>query len=86
METGDRRSIAFLRSDARGPARPAVMPAGGGAARDLATIPAGFTSAQLVEPQVVTLDAADGMKIPAQLFLPPGIRAGERRAAVAHIP
>jgi dipeptidyl aminopeptidase/acylaminoacyl peptidase len=36
-----------------------------------------------VEPQVVTLNAADGMKIPAQLFLPAGIAAGDRRPAIA---
>jgi dipeptidyl aminopeptidase/acylaminoacyl peptidase len=83
VETGDRRFIAFLRSDARGPARPAVMSAAGGVARDLAALPAEFPAVQLVEPQVVTIDASDGMKIPAQLFLPPGIRAGERRPAIA---
>jgi len=83
--TGDGRSVAFLRSDARGPARPALMPAGGGEARDLApsAIPVDFPAARLVEPQVVTLDAADGMKIPAQLFLPAGLQAGERRPAIA---
>jgi dipeptidyl aminopeptidase/acylaminoacyl peptidase len=83
--TGDGRSVAFLRSDARGPARPALMPAGGGEARDLApsAIPPAFPAAQLVDPQVVSLDAADGMRIPAQLFLPPGLKAGERRPAIA---
>ena len=80
--TGDGRSVAFLRSDARGPARPALMPVGGGTARDLGTIPAEFPAAKLVEPQVVSFDAADGMKIPAQLFLPAGMAAGERRPAV----
>jgi dipeptidyl aminopeptidase/acylaminoacyl peptidase len=82
--TGDGWSVAFLRSDARGPARPAIMAAGGGEARYLApaAIPADFPSAKLVEPQVVTFDAADGMKIPAQLFLPPGVKSGERRPAV----
>ena len=84
VETGDGRSIAFLRSDARGPARPAIIPSGGGAVRDLATPPAEFPAAKLIEPQVVTIDAADGMKIPAKLFLPPGLTPGERRPAVAY--
>jgi dipeptidyl aminopeptidase/acylaminoacyl peptidase len=81
--TGDGRSVAFLRSDARGPARPVIMPSGGGEGRDLVAIPPEFPSAKLVEPEVVTLDAADGMKIPAQLFRPAGLRAGERRPAIA---
>ena len=84
VETGDGRSIAFFRSDARGPARPAIMSSGGGAVRDISTLPAEFPAAKLVEPQVVTIDAADGMKIPAQLFLPPGLAPGERRPAVAY--
>jgi dipeptidyl aminopeptidase/acylaminoacyl peptidase len=83
--TGDGRAVAFFRSDARRPARPALMPVAGGEARDLApdAIPAEFPAAKLVEPQVVTIEAADGMKIPGQLFLPAGLKAGERRPAIA---
>ncbi len=75
----DRETLAFLRSDARRPARAAIQPAGA-AARDL--LPLDFPSESLVEPQAVHFAAADGMRIPAQLFLPAGLKPGERRPAV----
>src|SRR5207249_11355639 len=63
--------------------RPAVQ-TGGGPARDLApqAVPADFPEAALVEPQQVVFSAADGIPIHGQLFLPKGLRAGERRPAV----
>lgn len=74
-------SLAYLRSDARTPAQ-AMRVASGGNPIPLATgLVADFPSARLVTPQAVTVTAADGMKIPAQLFLPPGARAGDRRPA-----
>ncbi len=75
--------IAFLHSDARQPARAAVM-VGSAGPRDLApdTIPADFPAAQLVTPQPVTISAADGMQIHAQLFLPRNLPSGQRRPAV----
>jgi dipeptidyl aminopeptidase/acylaminoacyl peptidase len=39
----------------------------------------------LVEPEQIIYTAADGMKIPAQLFLPPKARQGEKRPAVIFI-
>ena len=83
VPTADGKTVAFLRSDARKPPRPAVM-IGGGPARDLApqAVPADFPEATLVEPQQVVFSAADGMPIHGQLFLPKGLRAGERRPAV----
>jgi dipeptidyl aminopeptidase/acylaminoacyl peptidase len=76
--------LAFLRSDARVPAH-AVISVAGAAPRPLAprSLPGDFPSAALVDPVAVEFPAADGMRIPAQLFLPPGIRPGERRPAVA---
>jgi dipeptidyl aminopeptidase/acylaminoacyl peptidase len=81
--TSGREAIAFLRSDARQPARAAVM-IGSGAAKDLApgVVPADFPAAQLVTPQPVTISAADGMPIHGQLFLPRDSHAGERHPAV----
>jgi dipeptidyl aminopeptidase/acylaminoacyl peptidase len=75
--------VAFLRSDARNPARPAIL-VPGSAGRDLAAgaVPADFPAAAMVEPQVVTFEAADGMRIPAQIFLPAGPKTAERRPAV----
>jgi dipeptidyl aminopeptidase/acylaminoacyl peptidase len=82
VETADRSAIAFLRSDGRRPARPAILVAG--SERDLApdTMPEDFPAAALVEPQAITFTAADGMRIPAQVFVPAGAEASERRPAV----
>jgi dipeptidyl aminopeptidase/acylaminoacyl peptidase/sugar lactone lactonase YvrE len=80
--TGDGTAIAFLRSDARRPAWPAIQ--AGGEFRDLAERPADFPTDALVEPTQVTITAADGRKAPAQLFLPPGLKPGERRPAVLY--
>jgi dipeptidyl aminopeptidase/acylaminoacyl peptidase len=65
--SSDGRAIAFLRSDAKMPARAAIQMAFG-APRDLA--PFEFPSAAIVEPQQVIFTAADGIRIHAQLFLP----------------
>lgn len=80
--THDGKSIAFLRSDARRPAHPAIL-VGSAEARELApgAIPADFPESALVGPQAVVFPAADGMSIPAQLFLPSELRPGERRPA-----
>jgi dipeptidyl aminopeptidase/acylaminoacyl peptidase len=81
--TSDREGIAFFHSDAHLPARAAIM-VRSAAAKDLApdALPADFPAGQLVDPQPVTISAADGMRIHGQLFLPRGLRAGDRRAAV----
>jgi dipeptidyl aminopeptidase/acylaminoacyl peptidase len=82
VETADGAAIAFLRSDARSPARPALLVDGD--IRDLApdAIPGDFPSATLVVPQQVIFPAADGMPIHGQLFMPPRTRRGERYPAV----
>jgi dipeptidyl aminopeptidase/acylaminoacyl peptidase len=79
----DGKALAFLRSDARRPPRPAIQ-VGGTTARDLApeSIPSDFPESTLVEPQPVQISAADGMMLHGQLFLPPGRKPGERRPAV----
>lgn len=76
-------AVAFLRSDARRPARPALL-AASGAARDLSPsgIPVDFPEKEMVTPQPVHFPATDGVEIPGQLFLPRGLKAGERRPAV----
>ncbi len=81
--TSDGKAVAFLHSDARRPAQPAVQ-VGDTAARDLApaTIPDTFPEKRLVEPQPVEITAADGMTIHGQLFLPNDLKRGERRPAV----
>jgi dipeptidyl aminopeptidase/acylaminoacyl peptidase len=77
-------AVAFLRSDARTPAHAAVWT--DGSARAL--VPGALThypSQALVVPQAVTITAADGMQVPAQLFLPRGAKAGDRRPALIFI-
>ena len=62
--------VALVRMDARMPAHAAVLETSG--PRDLApqTVPAEFPAAKLVTPQQVIFNAADGMRIHGQLFLP----------------
>jgi len=75
-------ATALLRSDARRPARPAILI--GRDVRDLAptAIPNDFPSDALVDPQPIIFSAADGMQIHAQLFMPRGARAGDGRPGV----
>lgn len=80
----DGTSTAFVRGDERRPGLPAIM-LGATAARDLvpAALPASFPVRSLVEPQAVTLTAADGMQVQAQVFRPSGVLAvGQKRPAL----
>lgn len=78
--TSDGKAIAFLRSSATMPARPAIMLAFD-TPRDL--VPITVPGDPLVEPQPVVFTAADGMKIRGQLFLPPG-NSTEKKPAIAY--
>ncbi len=75
--------IALLHSDAKLPARAALLEADG-TLRDLApsTVPATFPSAALVEPQPVIFPGKDGLRLHGQLFLPPNDGAGKHPAVV----
>jgi dipeptidyl aminopeptidase/acylaminoacyl peptidase len=83
VELSDGHGVAVLRSDWRTPAH-AAMQSADGKLQDLAPaeITAGFPSESFVRPQSVMLSAADGMQLHGQLFLPAGIKAGERRPAM----
>ncbi len=83
VAASDGQSIALLRSDARRPDRASII-VGSGSAQDLApeTVPSEFPESSLVEPQPVILNAADGMKIHGQLFLPRNLDASKRHPAV----
>jgi Tol biopolymer transport system component/poly(3-hydroxybutyrate) depolymerase len=63
--------IAYLRADARRPGQP-VIQNGAAGAREIApgSIPASYPASALVEPEAVTITAADGMQAHAQLFKP----------------
>ncbi len=75
------KGLAYLRSGAKRPAEAVIQVGGGGEARPLAagTIPSAFPESTLVEPQPLIFNASDGMRIHGQLFLPPGLKPGERR-------
>jgi dipeptidyl aminopeptidase/acylaminoacyl peptidase len=81
--TSDGEAMAYLRSDARQPAHPAIR-VGLAEARPLApdALPADFPVDALVEPRGVTFSAADGLRIHGQLFLPKDLHPGEKRPAV----
>ncbi|MDQ2945233.1 MAG: prolyl oligopeptidase family serine peptidase, partial [Acidobacteriota bacterium] len=83
VELSDGHGIAVLRSDWRTPGH-AAMQATGGDLHDLQPpeITDGFPAGSLVKPGPVMLSAADGMQLHGQLFLPPGMKPGERRPAL----
>jgi dipeptidyl aminopeptidase/acylaminoacyl peptidase len=81
--TSGNDAVAFLRSDARRPPRPAII-IGAAAPKDLGpdALPPDFPADQLVPPQAVTISAADGLHIHGQLFLRHNLPTGERRPAL----
>jgi len=83
VQTSDGKAVAILRSDAKVPARPALV-VGSAAPRDIAPelIPTSFPASALVTPQQVIFPSGDGMLLHGQLFLPPGGAKGERHPAV----
>jgi dipeptidyl aminopeptidase/acylaminoacyl peptidase len=78
--TSDGKALAYFQSGARRPAE-AVIRIGDGPVRELApgSIPADYPEAALVEPEPVIFDSAAGMRIHGQLFVPRGLKAGEKR-------
>ncbi len=76
------RAVAYFHADARRPARAAIQTAQN--VTDLApdSIPADFPAALLVVPQPVIYSASDGLRIHAQLFLPPNSQPGQKHPAL----
>lgn len=74
--------LAYIRADARGPARATIQL--GAISREMApeTIPADFPAEDLVVPQQVVYIANDGMPVHAQLFLPAGGVPGAKHRAL----
>ena len=85
VSTGDGSSIVFLSATPQRPPLPAVMPSTGGPARLLAEdrIPASFPLNELVMPRAVTYQAADGVRVHAQLFERTGGAA--RKPAIVYV-
>jgi len=79
-------SIILLHSDAKLPARPAVLESSG-KIRDLArdAIPADFPAREMVTPRPVIVSGADGLRTHGQLFLPANDHNGKRHPAVVFV-
>src|SRR5262249_25564220 len=69
IATSDPGVIAFLRSDAKSPLRPAIRTSSG--VRDIEPLPADFPSRHMVTPQAVIFSSGGGISIHGQLFLLP---------------
>ncbi|AEE51014.1 prolyl oligopeptidase family serine peptidase [Haliscomenobacter hydrossis] len=79
IPTGE--GLALLHASASKPAWPALYTNGG--FKDLATaFSISDYPTDLVQPQQISIKATDGMNVPAQLFLPPNHKAGEKHPAV----
>jgi dipeptidyl aminopeptidase/acylaminoacyl peptidase len=79
------KAVAVLYADARRPQSLGLVPAAGGVARVITTLPKDFPMADEVVPEVVTYQAPDGLEIHAQLFLPTDFKAGERRPTMIFV-
>ena len=82
VELSDGHGIAVLHSDWKTPAQAGVVIDGKIRNPEPEDVMPGFPSASLVKPQPVMISAADGMQIHGQLFLPPDLKAGEKRPAM----
>lgn len=78
----DGATVAVLRSDVHVPIRPAILREEKLVDLVAQGIPAEFPGARFVTPQQVIFPAADGVELHGQLFLPAGLREGERSPAV----
>ncbi len=78
------RYVAYRAATAEHPPVVTVLPLDGGSPQTVfpKSWPADFPAAHLVTPQQVVFKAGDGLEIHAQLFLPKGAKAGDRRPAV----
>ncbi len=83
LASGDR--VAVLVSGPDLPLSVGLVPARGGDARVITTLPDRFPRGRHVTPVNVTLTAADGFEFYNQLFLPPELKPGEKRPALIFI-
>ncbi len=83
LASGDR--VALLYADAHRPESVAVMPATGGEARVITTLPDAFPLKKQITPENITLTAADSVEFHTEIFLPPDLKPGEKRPALIFI-
>ncbi len=83
----DGNRLFFIQATARRPGQPAVMNLQYGDIRLLAagSIPVRFPKEAQVEPEQVIIQAADGVTVHSQLFMPPDARPGDGRPAVIYM-
>ncbi|MGH7523808.1 MAG: S9 family peptidase, partial [Gemmatimonadales bacterium] len=79
------RTIAVLYADALRPQSLGLVPASGGTAKIITSLPRDFPMAAEVVPEVVTYHAPDGLEIHAQLFRPRDLKPGERRPTMIFV-
>lgn len=80
----DGQTFSYLTSDATHPARAVVSDSAAKSKPTLApeTWPKDFPSDRLVVPQQAVFKSGDGLEIHGQLFVPGGMKAGEKRPAL----
>lgn len=80
----DGQTFAFLSSGATHPARVVISDFGAKSKPPVAseTWPKDFPSDSLVTPQQAIFKSTDGLEIHGQLFVPAGLKAGDKRAAL----
>jgi dipeptidyl aminopeptidase/acylaminoacyl peptidase len=78
--------LAVLYATAQKPAWPALL-SNNGTIADLAKdmFPAAYPQSSMVIPQAIMITATDGMKVPAQIFLPPNHKPGDKHPALIFI-
>ncbi len=74
--------VATFYADSRRPRSVALVPAEGGQAKIITSLPPEFPLEAHVVPEQVILTAEDGLKFHNQLFLPPDLKSGEKRPAL----
>lgn len=77
------KSLVILHASAQTPAWPALLSTNG-TVTDLAKeyFPSSFPQSSMVAPQAIMITATDGMKVPAQIFLPANHKPGEKHPAL----
>ena len=84
----DGKTIAYLGSDAKHPARPFISELSSGSSPrllDSGTWPKDFPANRLVVPQQTIFHSTDGLELHAQLFLPPKLNPSEKRPALVFL-
>jgi dipeptidyl-peptidase-4 len=79
------RSVAVLHFGAKTPASVAILPASGGETRRVYPDLSEFPIDAHVTPEIVWLEAPDGVPFSNQIFLPKDLRPGEKRPAMVFV-